>query len=161
VTRCLIALGSNLRHGEFGPPRKVIEAATCALGDIGPVRQQSQIIATLPVGPSKRRFANAAAIVESELAPAQMLALLKHIERRFGRRRGQRWGARVLDLDIVLWSGGIWVSQDLAVPHPQFRSRDFVLGPASTLAPGWRDPVSGLSLRQLNARLTKPKPLPR
>ncbi len=95
--------------------------------------------------------------------PGALLGELQAIEHRFGRRDrgGQRWRARVLDLDIVLWSGGTWASPDLLIPHPAFRQRDFVLGPAAGIAPEWRDPLSGLSLRQLHARLTRPKRLPR
>jgi 2-amino-4-hydroxy-6-hydroxymethyldihydropteridine diphosphokinase len=92
-------------------------------------------------------------LVASALAPPDMLALLQAVEREFGRkRRGQRWRARTLDLDIVLWSGGIWVSPDLAIPHPAFRERAFVLTPAALIAPRWRDPLTGLTLRQLAAR---------
>ncbi len=78
------------------------------------------------------------------------------IERVFGRdRRGQRWRSRTLDLDIVLWSGGTWYGPRLAIPHPLFRQRDFVLRPAAQIAPDWRDPVSGLTLRQLAARAVR------
>jgi 2-amino-4-hydroxy-6-hydroxymethyldihydropteridine diphosphokinase len=59
----------------------------------------------------------------------------------------------VLDLDIVLWSGGAWASPGLTIPHPRFRTRQFVLGPAASIAPTWRDPLSGLTLRQLAYRL--------
>lgn len=92
-----------------------------------------------------------------------MLAKLKQIEREFGRgrRRGQRWQARVLDLDIILWSGGIVASPALQIPHPAFRQRRFVLDPASAIAGDWRDSVTNLSLRQLQARLTRPRPLTR
>ena len=122
----------------------------------------SPTIETAPLGPSRRRYANAAAVVESLLAPEAMLDLLNQVEREFGRRRrGQRWGARVLDLDIVLWEGGTWDSPSLILPHPRFRTRGFVLGPAARIAPYWRDPVTGLTLAQLAARLTRPRPLPR
>ncbi len=84
-----------------------------------------------------------------------MLDELKRIEAAFGRRRGQRWSDRVIDLDIVLWSGGAWSSAGLTVPHPEFRNRDFVLGPLLRVAPDWRDPVTGLSMRHLAARLTR------
>ena len=107
------------------------------------------------------RFANGALVLSSELTPTALLAALKHTERAFGRRPGQRWGDRVLDLDIILWSGGVWRSADLKIPHPAFALRRFVLGPACTIAPEWRDPVSGLTLAQAQARLTRPRPLPR
>lgn len=122
----------------------------------------SPAVASDPVGPSIRRYANAAAIVETALEPPALLALLKRVERDFGRRAGgRRWRARVLDLDVVLWSGGAHSSPGLTIPHPLFRRRRFVLIPAATIAPAWRDPLSGLTLRQLRARLTGPRPLPK
>ena len=90
-----------------------------------------------------------------------MLAALQALEHRFGRtraqRRGQRWRARALDLDIILWSGGASHSRDLTIPHREMRGRDFVLRPAVAIARDWRDPVSGLSLAQLAARLSRPR----
>jgi 2-amino-4-hydroxy-6-hydroxymethyldihydropteridine diphosphokinase len=155
VTSYAIALGSN-RRGRHGSPEDELRAALALLRPVA----ASPIVASLAVGPSRRRFANAAAIVESAQAPDEFLHRLKTIERIFGRRRGRRWGARVLDLDIVLWSGGAWASPGLIVPHPHFRDRLFVLQPLAAIAPGWRDPVSGLTVRQLLARLTAPRPLP-
>lgn len=119
------------------------------------------VLATAPLGPSARRYANSAAIIATELEPDALLVLFKRIEARFGRRRGQRWAARVLDLDIVLWSGEAWSSRGLTIPHPAFRERAFVLKPALAIAPGWRDPISGLTIRQLHARLTRPRLRPR
>jgi len=158
----LIALGSNVRHVRHGAPREVLRAALDALGEEGlSVVAAAPIIASAPIGPSWRRYANSAALIETDLDPDELLALLKRIERRFGRRAGgKRWGARVLDLDVILWSGGMWGAPDLVVPHRSFRERDFVLRPAAALAPDWRDPVGGLTLRQLFNRLTRPRPLP-
>lgn len=118
----------------------------------------SPIIASDPVGPSIRRYANAVALVETVEEPPAVLARLKSIERAFGRRRGQRWSARVIDLDIVLWSGGAWWSRGLTIPHAAFRERDFVLGPLLRVAPDWRDPLTGLRVRQLHARLLRTLP---
>lgn len=123
-----------------------------AIAALGPVVAVSRLFATDPVGPSSRRFANAAVILDSTESPSRLLARLKHIERDFGRRPGRRWGARVIDLDIVLWSGGIWADRVLTVPHRAFRMRRFVLDPLATLVPAWRDPVTGLTVRQLLAR---------
>ncbi len=119
------------------------------------------IIDSRPLGPSQRTYANTAAVIRTKLDPAALLERLQAIERHFGRRPGgQRWAARVLDLDIVLWSGGSWASPGLIVPHLPFRERLFVLRPATVLAPRWRDLVTGLTLRQLLTRLTQPRPLP-
>ena len=155
--RYLIALGSNQRHHRHGPPERVLAAALDALAQAGmKVEAAAPVIRSAPIGPSLRRYANGAALVASELMPKELLAELKQIEHRFGRRSGgQRWGSRVLDLDIVLWSGGAWSSRGLTVPHAAFRTRDFVLGPATALAPSWRDPLTRLPLRQLKARLTR------
>lgn len=113
---------------------------------------QSRVIETAPLGPSRRRFANAAILVESGETPPELLARLKGIERDFGRRNARRWDARVIDLDLILWSGGAWSSPGLTIPHPQFRLRSFVLGPLVRLVPDWRDPLTGRTIRQLAAR---------
>lgn len=125
---------------------------------------QSTVVESAPIGPSRRRYANAAVLVSSTLKPPDLLLRLHEIEAHFGRiRRGRHWQARTLDLDIILWSGGIWADSDpeLIIPHPEMRSRDFVLTPAAMIAPCWRDPVTGRTLRQLQSRLTRPKPLDR
>ena len=107
------------------------------------------------MGPSRRVFANGALLMESDLPPDAMLTHLQRIERDLGRRRFRHWGARSVDIDIILWSGGRWDSRALHIPHPAFRQRDFVLTPLCAIAPGWRDPISGLSVRHLHARLRK------
>jgi 2-amino-4-hydroxy-6-hydroxymethyldihydropteridine diphosphokinase len=157
----LVALGSNRWHGLYGPPPGVVHAAMEECAALGTVLARAPVIASAPMGAAQRRFANTALVLESELTPPALLAAIKRMEREFGRRRGQRWGDRVLDVDIVLWSGGRWASKGLAIPHPAFASRAFVLTPAVTIAADWRDPASGLTLAQLHARLTRPRPLPR
>ncbi|WP_294287571.1 2-amino-4-hydroxy-6-hydroxymethyldihydropteridine diphosphokinase [uncultured Sphingomonas sp.] len=154
TTSYVIAVGSN-RAGRHGPPQAEVQAALAQLGG-----RAASLMTSAPVGPSLRRYANTAALIESDLPPPAMLARLKAIERAFGRRRGRRWGARVIDLDIILWSGGTWRDRALVIPHPRFRERDFVLVPLTALAPRWRDPLSGLTARQLLARLTVRRPAP-
>lgn len=159
--RYLVALGSNVPHPRYGRPRAILTAALGALARHAAVTTVSPVMTSEPLGPSRRRYANAAAVLEGRLGPEELLARLQAVEGEFGRRRrGTRWGARVLDLDIVLWSGGLWCSERLTVPHPYFRARAFVLGPALAVAPNWRDPVSGLTVRHLHARLTRANPLP-
>ena len=144
-----IAIGSN-RPGRHGRPEAEVRAAIAALGAVVAV---SPIFATPPLGPSSRCYANAVAILESAESPLALLARLKALERAFGRRAGRRWGTRVIDLDIILWSGGVHVGAALTIPHPAFRSRRFVLDPLEALVPRWRDPVTGLTVRQLAARV--------
>lgn len=157
-----IGLGSNRRHARFGDPRQILMAALAALesDDVEPV-DVSPIIASDPVGPSRRRYANAVALVASPLSPPALLERLQDIEAAFGRRMGQRWSARTLDLDILLWSGGTWSDASLTIPHPAMRERDFVLGPLRAIAPGWRHPIAGRTIRQLAATLVRAKPVDR
>ena len=161
--RYLIALGSNRRHHRFGRPEAVLEAALTALKQEGvKLKKIAPMLRSAPLGPSLRRYANGAALVSSKLDPHELFELLKRVERAFGRRAGgRRWGTRVLDLDIVLWNGGAWASSGLIVPHVSFRERNFVLRPATAIAPRWRDPLSGLTLRQLHSRLTRATRLPK
>jgi len=155
-----IGLGSNRRHARHGDPRRVLLAALAAIeaDDVEPV-DVSPIITSEPIGPSRRRYANAVALVASPLSPPEMLARLQRIETEFGRRTGQRWSARTLDLDILLWSGGAWSDGALHIPHPAMAERAFVLGPLRAIAPDWRHPLSRRTIRQLAARLIRPKPV--
>ena len=162
--RYLIALGSNVRHRRHGAPERVLRAGFKAL-DKGKLHLEavSPVIASAPLGASgaqaQRRYANAAAILRTRLDPEALLKRLKKLERNFGRRRGGvRWRPRVLDLDIVMWSGGAFAGRRLTVPHVAFRERGFVLAPALAIAGGWRDPITGRSVRHLSARLTRPRP---
>ena len=160
--RYLVALGSNMRHGRHGDPRKVVAAALEAIAGEGHrVEAISPLIESAPLGPSKRRYANAVAIVYSSAPPRAMLTGMKAIEDAFGRRSWRRWGARVIDIDLVLWGGGTYRSAELSIPHPLFRERTFVLGPATRIAADWRDSDTGLTVRQLHRRLTRPGAVPR
>jgi 2-amino-4-hydroxy-6-hydroxymethyldihydropteridine diphosphokinase len=156
TTRYAIALGSN-RRSRHGSPEATVRAAAEAIG----VERLSRILRVPALGPAGRDFANAAALLHSRLDPPELLATLKETEREFGRRFGRRWGPRVLDLDIVLWEGGAFEGGGLVIPHLAFRERRFVLGPLAEIAPGWRDPISGASVRQLLARLDRRAPVDR
>ena len=153
----VIAIGSNRPHGRFGRPPQVVEAAIARLDRDFVLFDASRILLNAAQGGAGRDFANAVALVESGLDPPEMLARLKSIEREFGRRRGRRWGARVLDLDIIDWSGGKWRSRVLNVPHAAAARRAFVVTPLSSIAPGWRL-AGGQSARHLAHRLARRRP---
>lgn len=155
-----VAVGSNRRHVRYGAPQRVVAAAMDALAELGTVSARSPVLRTAAIGPAGRSFANAVALLETTLDPPTLLASLKTLERRFGRRAGRRWGPRVLDLDIILWSGGAWSAPGLTVPHPEFRARPFVLKPLTTLAPRWRDPLTRHSIAQLARMVDRRPPLP-
>ncbi len=165
----VIGLGSNRLHGRHGRPRAIVAAAIEALAAEGlTIRAVSPAICTPAMGPSIRDFANAAVMVESNLPPPALLALLKRIEQAFGRRRGQRWGARVLDLDILAWSEGAWPPLPrrappgrLAVPHVAIPERAFALAPAAVVAARWHHPLAHRTFRQLEGRRRKARPVSR
>ena len=151
-----IAIGSNRPHGRFGRPAAVVEAAIARLDEEFGLFDASPILLNSAHGGAGRDFANAVALVESNLEPATLLSRLKSLEREFGRRAGRRWGPRVLDLDIALWSGGRFRSRRLTVPHPQLSRRSFVLEPLAAIAPRWL--VGPFSVRHLAHRLARRRP---
>jgi 2-amino-4-hydroxy-6-hydroxymethyldihydropteridine diphosphokinase len=152
-----IAIGSNRAHGRFGRPTGVVEAAIAHLDAEFGLFDASRIILNPAHGGAGRDFANAVALVESPLEPLEMLQALKATERDFGRRAGRRWGTRVLDLDILAWSGGHWHSHGLNIPHTSLENRSFALGPLASIAPDW--PIRGaLTARHLAHRLAQRAP---
>lgn len=154
-----IAIGSNRSHGRHGRPAGVVAAGIAELDRAFALFDVSPLLLNPASGGSGRDFANAVALVESPLGPRAMLEALKAIERAFGRRRGKRWGPRVLDLDILAWSGGRWRERRLSIPHRALERRPFMLLPLAAIAPTWR--LRGaLTARQLAGRLGKRRARP-
>lgn len=106
----------------------------------------SRIYESPPLGPSKRPFLNQAVLLETRLRPLGLLAELKRLEARAGRRPAPRWSARPLDIDILLMGGLRLRSRLLAIPHPGLKARAFALAPLSELIPSWAP-----ALKRLNA----------
>ena len=156
-TLYVLALGSNRSLSARRTPPALLREAIERISAQTQVLDMSPIITTPPLGPSARRFSNAALLVRSAMTPPQMLLFVQSVESSLGRRRYRRWGARSMDIDIILWSGGRWQSKTLTIPHPAWRTRDFVLRPLAAIAPGWRDPWGGGTVRQVEAILRKPK----
>jgi 2-amino-4-hydroxy-6-hydroxymethyldihydropteridine diphosphokinase len=152
-----IAIGSNRPHGHHGRPAAVVAAAIMRLDDDFGLFDASPVLINPAHGGAGRDFANAVVLVESSLEPPHMLSALKRIERDFGRRSGRRWGPRVLDLDIILWSGGEHRSRRLQIPHPALAERSFVLEPLAAVAPDWRisGPLTALHLARRLARKSR------
>jgi 2-amino-4-hydroxy-6-hydroxymethyldihydropteridine diphosphokinase len=149
-----IAIGSNRPHGRYGRPPQVVEAAIARLDQDFGLFDASPIILNPAIGGAGRDFANAVALVQSDLEPPAMLRRIKELECAFGRRRGKHWSARVLDLDIALWSGGKFRSRRLTIPHDGLEARSFVLQPLAAIAASWR--VRGyLTARHLAYRLAR------
>jgi len=148
----LLGFGGNLPNGQHGSPRETIEAALGALCKRGvSVLARSRWYSTAPVPPSDQpRFVNLVTVIESALPPGELLALLHDVEEEFGRVRGARNAARVLDIDLLDHNGAVCADWP-ELPHPRMSERAFVLVPLRDVAPSWRHPVSGSSVDDLVA----------
>jgi 2-amino-4-hydroxy-6-hydroxymethyldihydropteridine diphosphokinase len=144
-----IALGSNLSDR-----RRHLDSAIESLrGSLADVRVSSfyETDADPPGGgPS---YLNGAMIGATSLSPRALLDAMLAIERAHGRERPYPNAPRTLDLDLILFGDAVVEEPGLVVPHPRFRERRFVLEPLAEIAAEWKDPVSGLSIRQLLKRL--------
>ena len=182
----LVAMGGNL-ESEIGPPRVTLGYALASLRIMtnSLVRKSKYFVTPcFPIGYGPD-YVNAAASFQFQGESHELLAILHRIEANFGRRRTRRWGGRVLDLDLLAFGDKIaptvkvfeaWrdkplteqvsqTPQELILPHPRMQDRAFVLGPLMDVAPDWRHPVSGHTVRQMYNRLPAEdraalKPLP-
>jgi 2-amino-4-hydroxy-6-hydroxymethyldihydropteridine diphosphokinase len=145
-TQCAIALGSNL-----GESQQILEQAIQQFNTHPEmvVNTVSSWYETLPIGPEQPNYLNGCAVLKTSLSPSELLSALLSIENEFGRVRKERWGARTLDLDIILYDDWIIETEYLRIPHPRMRERAFVLVPLAEIAPNWIDPVTGSAIAQL------------
>lgn len=132
--RAYIAVGSNL-----GPRHATIHAGLRDLARVPGVRvvRVSSLIQTDPVGPPNQGpYLNGAAELSTDLPPTDLLHAMLAVERLHGRDRsaGVRWGARTLDLDLLLYDDLVIDEPGLTLPHPRMHERDFVLRPLSEIA---------------------------
>ena len=156
-SRIFIALGANLEHPTYGPPRQVLEAALEELGRRGvAARRVSPWYRTAPVPASDQPwYVNAVAEVATDLPADALLARLHEVEDAFGRVRSVPNAARLIDLDLLDFFGEIADGGPgrAILPHPRMDTRAFVLRPLADLAPDWRHPRTGASIRALLAAL--------
>ena len=146
-----IALGSNL-----GDSFTTLNAALEVLETTAGIQVQArsrwyQTPALLPAGATAPQpdYLNGCALLRVSLSPYQLLRALLQTEEKFGRVRRERWGARTLDLDLLLFDDLILNTPTLQIPHPRMNDRAFVLVPLAEIAPDWMEPVSGKSINQL------------
>jgi 2-amino-4-hydroxy-6-hydroxymethyldihydropteridine diphosphokinase len=150
VTAAYVGLGSNLED-----PLGQIRRALDELDHIPGVRvtARSPLYRSPPLGPSDQPdYINSVAALDTGLAPLELLAALRGIETRHGRRRdGVRWGPRSLDLDILLYGDLVMSTPELTLPHPGLPERAFVLYPLFDVAPQLAVPGKGtvIELREL------------
>ena len=130
--KVVIALGSNL-----GDRTATLDSAVASLRKIIDVEKVSKYIETAPVGgPAQPDYLNAVLMGESELEPIQLLFAMQEIELLAGRERIERWGARTLDLDLIVAGDTEMDTELLTLPHPRAHERRFVLDPWLEIDPG-------------------------
>ena len=150
MARAFIAIGSNL-----GDRPGHLERARMQLAKLPRTRlvDFSSTYETAPVGPVEQGdFLNAAAMLDTQLAPSQLMEALDQIEREAGRPAGPdrvKWGPRTLDLDLVLYGHEVISSETLVVPHPLMHERWFVLKPLAELAPEAVHPILQMTVAEL------------
>jgi 2-amino-4-hydroxy-6-hydroxymethyldihydropteridine diphosphokinase len=147
---CAIGLGSNL-----GDSLAILNGAIERL-KIHPQIELSAVSSwyrTAPIGPPQPDYLNGCATVETSLSGLELLSVLQSIEAEFGRVRGEIWGARTLDLDLLLYGDRVIDLPTLQVPHPHMCDRAFVLVPLAQIVPNWLEPKSGESIATLAAKL--------
>ncbi len=144
-----LALGSNLgdRAQTLSDARALIRQK------VGTILSESKVYDTTPEGfSSPHHFLNQVIGVRTGLSPLELLDITQDIERILGRSQKSNDGHyqdRTCDIDIILYGSAQWLSDELVIPHPEFRKRSFVLGPLAEIAPSTVDPVTGKTIIEL------------
>lgn len=150
-----IAIGSNL-----GNKKENYLEALARIANLLKTRiiKESSVYESEPLGDSKERYVNGVIEIETEFRPEMLLKKLKNIERAMGRKKvRKRWGARIIDLDILLYDTAVLNKKNLKIPHPEMHARKFVLVPLSEVAPQVVHPVLQATISELLVTLKDDK----
>ncbi|ATL48126.1 2-amino-4-hydroxy-6-hydroxymethyldihydropteridine diphosphokinase [Chitinophaga caeni] len=137
MNRTILLLGGNLGD-RIANLQKAVELIQ---EKVGQVLSCSKFYETAPWGnPDQPDFINQALVVDTPLRPVQLMLALLEIEKSIGRIRHEKWGSRLIDIDIIFYNDAIIEVHSLQIPHPRMQKRRFVLVPIAEIAPSWVHP---------------------
>ena len=152
MVRVVISIGSNMDERTENC-RKAIDAVA-AIGDVT-LLKESSFYETIPWGKTNQPdFMNCAVLVETEVAPLNLLEKFKEIEFNIGRNHGERWGPRLIDIDLILYGDVVMENEILTLPHRHAHERAFVMIPAAEIAPEMIHPLFQKSVAEIAGSLT-------
>jgi len=145
----IVALGSNIGD-KAGNIARAVELL-CADGNVTAVKR-SRNYRTPPWGKTDQDwFVNACVSVATELSPHELLRRCLDVENRMGRERTEKWGPRVIDLDVLVYVGVEMSDKELVLPHPHITARAFVLAPLADVAPDYK--INGRTVKEWLAEI--------
>ncbi|WP_338873304.1 2-amino-4-hydroxy-6-hydroxymethyldihydropteridine diphosphokinase [Spirosoma sp. SC4-14] len=146
--KTFLLLGANL-----GNRIQTLQRAVGLIAErVGSVTQQSSWYETAPWGVTDQpAYVNQVIAVETDLKPDALLEQTQAIEQQLGRVRFEKWGARLIDIDILYYDQEIVLTKSLTIPHPYLHQRRFTLVPLAEIAPNFEHPVLQKTSRELLA----------
>lgn len=151
MNKAILLIGGNLGNRTA----HLREAVQQINRQAGKVEMTSALYETAPWGQVQQPdYLNQALLVSTDMDPLTLLHTILEIERHIGRIRQEKWGARVIDIDIIFYNDAIISLPELKIPHPQLQNRQFVLVPLQEILPDWQHPVLHKTVRELLALCT-------
>jgi 2-amino-4-hydroxy-6-hydroxymethyldihydropteridine diphosphokinase len=145
MAKVILALGSNK-----GDKLTYIKEALKKIEQLGQISAVASLYQSSAYGITNQSdFYNSALVLNTEMAPEQLLTELKKIEKQVGRTKNIRWGPREIDLDIIFYDQKQIVKKELTIPHPDFQNRVFVLKPVAEIEPELPAPGMNMSMSDL------------
>jgi 2-amino-4-hydroxy-6-hydroxymethyldihydropteridine diphosphokinase len=149
MNKVFLLTGSNL-----GNRKKNLQQASELLEEFcGKIMRQSSLYETAAWGKTEQpNFLNQVCEIETKLNPGQLMHEILKIENLMGRKRNEKYGPRIIDIDILFFNEEIINEPDLKIPHPELQNRKFALIPLAEIAPGLQHPIFKQTISELLAK---------
>ena len=155
MNKAILLIGGNLGN-RTGHLKQAVEQINKLVGKVDNI---SALYETAAWGVTEQPdYLNQGLVVSTEMDAITLLHTVLEIERNIGRIRQQKWGARVIDIDIIFYNNDIINLPELKIPHPQLQFRQFVLTPLQEIIPEWQHPVLHKTISTLQEQCTDPLP---